>query len=52
MEEEFNNSLNIIQPLQLEIQKLEDEINQKVYELYDLNEDEIKIIEENHMIIT
>ena len=47
MEEEFNNSLEIIKPLQSEIRKLEDEINQKVYELYNLNENEIKIIEEN-----
>lgn len=47
LEEEFNNSLEIIKHLQIEIKELEYTINQKVYELYDLTEDEIKIIEEN-----
>jgi len=47
LEEEFNNSLEIIKPLQIEIRKLEEEINQKVYELYNLTEEEIKIIEES-----
>ena len=47
LEEEFNNSLKIIKPLQTEIQEIENEINQKVYELYELTEEEIRIIEEN-----
>ena len=47
LEEEFNNSLEIIKPLQIEIIKLEEEINQKVYELYNLTEEEINIIEES-----
>lgn len=47
LEEEFNNSLEIIKPLQIEIKELENEVNQKVYELYNLTEEEIKIIEEN-----
>jgi hypothetical protein len=33
--------------LQQQIQELEDEINQKVYKLYDLTDDEIKIIEDS-----
>ena len=37
----------IIKQLQSEIQKLEDKINQKVYEIYDLTDEEIKIIENN-----
>lgn len=47
LEDEFNNSLKIIKQLQSEIQKLEDKINQKVYEIYDLTDEEIKIIENN-----
>ena len=47
LEEEFNNSLKIIKPLQTEIQEIENEINQKVYELYELTDEKIRIIEEN-----
>lgn len=47
LEAEFYTSLDIIRPLQQQIQELEDEINQKVYKLYDLTDDEIKIIEDS-----
>ena len=45
MEKEFNSSLEIIEPLQREIKEIDDKINQLVYELYDLTDDEIEIIE-------
>ena len=44
---EFNNSLNIITPLQNEVSNLINEIDKLVYELYDLTEEEINIIEES-----
>lgn len=45
LEREFTESLAIIKPLLNDIEKTDSEINQMVYELYELNEDEIKIIE-------
>ena len=45
MENEFNESVSIIKPLQKEIQELETEINQLVYSLYELTDEEIVIIE-------
>jgi hypothetical protein len=44
---EFNESITIIKPLQKEIQQLEKEIDNIIYELYDLTPDEIKIIEDS-----
>lgn len=45
IESEFNKSINIIKPLQNSIQELENEINQIVYELYGLTDEEIVTIE-------
>ena len=45
LEREFTESLAIIRPLLKEIEQTDNEIDQMVYELYGLNEDEIKIIE-------
>jgi hypothetical protein len=45
LEREFTESLAIIKPLLQEIGETDNEIDQMVYELYGLNEDEIKIIE-------
>lgn len=45
LENEFNESVAIIKPLQKEIQELESKINQLVYELYGLTTEEIDIIE-------
>ena len=45
LENEFNESVSIIKPLQKEIQELETEINQLVYSLYELTDEEIVIIE-------
>ncbi len=47
LENEFNESISIIKPLQKEIQQLEKEIDNIIYELYDLTPDEIKIIEDS-----
>ena len=47
LEKEFNASLEIIGPLQREIKETDDKINQLVYELYELTEEEINIIEES-----
>lgn len=47
LEREFNESLAIINPLLQEIEQTDKEIDQMVYELYGLTEDEIKIIEES-----
>lgn len=44
---EFEESLSKIKPLILEIEKTENEIKNMVYDLYGLNEDEIKIIEKD-----
>ncbi|WP_431061616.1 Eco57I restriction-modification methylase domain-containing protein [Methanobacterium sp.] len=46
LKKEFDDSLNIINPLLLEIEKSDNEIDQMVYELYGLSDDEIKIIED------
>ena len=47
LDEEFHKSLGIIKPLQQEIEKTDNEIDQMVYELYGLSEDEIKIIKDS-----
>jgi hypothetical protein len=47
LEREFTESLAIIKPLLREIEQTDNEIDQMVYELYGLNEDEIKIIKES-----
>ena len=47
LEHEFENSLNVLLPLQKEIKQLEKEIDNIVYELYDLTPEEIKIIEDS-----
>jgi len=47
LEREFTESLAIIKPLLQEIEETDNEIDQMVYELYGLTDDEIKIIEEN-----
>lgn len=46
LKNEFEESLAITQPLLREIQETDDEIDQMVYELYGLNKEEIKIIDE------
>ena len=45
LENEFNESMSIIKPLQNEIQEIENKINQLVYELYGLTSEDIVIIE-------
>lgn len=45
--EYFNNEKQKVQELQSEIEKTEKEIDRMVYDLYDLTEDEIKVIEES-----
>lgn len=45
LESEFNKSLKIVIPLKNRIKELDDEINRLVYELYELTDDEIAIIE-------
>lgn len=47
LKNEFEESQAVIQPLLREIQETEDMIDQMVYELYGLTEEEITIIEEN-----
>ena len=47
LESEFNGSLNIIHPLQKDVSEIDKDINQLVYELYDINEENRKIIENN-----
>ena len=47
LEREFNESLAIIKPLLREIEETDKQIDQMVYELYGLTEDEIKIIEKS-----
>jgi len=46
LEHEFTESLVIIKPLLQEIKQTDNEIDQMVYELYGLTDDEIKIIDE------
>ena len=45
LENEFNESLKIIKPLQRQIVETDTKINQLVYKLYDLTDEEIMIIE-------
>lgn len=45
LEREFNKSIVILKPLLQEIKQTDEEIDQMVYELYGLTDDEIKIIE-------
>jgi hypothetical protein len=47
LKNEFEGSLQVIDPLLQQIKETDAEIDRMVYELYDLNENEIKIIEEN-----
>ncbi|CEA14528.1 Eco57I restriction-modification methylase domain-containing protein [Methanobacterium formicicum] len=47
LEREFDDSLNIINPLLDTIKKIDNEIDLMVYELYGLNKDEIQIIEDS-----
>ena len=47
LEKEFLGSLGLIQDLQREIKETDDKINQLVYELYELTEEEITIIEKS-----
>ena len=47
LEKEFNESLEIIEIIQREIKETDDKINQLVYDLYELTEEEINIIEES-----
>ncbi|WP_452225807.1 Eco57I restriction-modification methylase domain-containing protein [Lacinutrix cladophorae] len=44
--EYFNNEKEKIQNINIEIEKLDNEIDQMVYELYGLTDDEVKIVEE------
>jgi len=46
LEEKFNKSIEYVKKLQNEIENLDGDINKLVYELYDLTDDEIGIIEE------
>ena len=47
LEDEFNNSLAIIKPLQEKIKELDETINNIVYELYELTPKDIEIIEDS-----
>ena len=47
LEREFNESLNIINPLLQEIKETDDEIDRMVYDLYGLTDEEIQIIEDS-----
>ena len=51
LKSEFEASINKINPLLLEIQKTDNEIDQMVYELYGLTDDEIRIVEESLRVI-
>lgn len=46
LENEFNSSLEIVKPLEIQIQKTENEINELVYKLYGLAAEDIAIIED------
>ena len=46
LEDEFNNSLAIIRPLQDKISELDKTINNRVYELYEVSSTDIEIIED------
>ena len=45
--EKFNNSKNLIITLNLKLNEIIDELNMEIYKIYGLNENEIKIIEDN-----
>ena len=45
LEEEFNKSKEILLPLKVEINKINDTINSEVYKLYNLSDEDIRIIE-------
>lgn len=47
LKNEYQKSLDVIIPLLHEIEQTDNEIDQMVYELYGLTEDEIKIVEES-----
>lgn len=47
LKREYNKSLITLKPLIEDIESINENINKKVYELYEMNEKEIKIIEEN-----
>ena len=47
LKQEFEKSILIINPLLQQIKETDSEIDQMVYELYGLTEDEIKTVEEN-----
>lgn len=47
LKEEFEKSVSKIRPLLQEIEETDNEIDEMVYELYGLNDDEIKIIEDS-----
>ena len=47
LKEEFEKSVSKIRPLLQEIEETDNEIDQMVYELYGLTEDEIRIIEDS-----
>ena len=46
LQDEFEESLAKVQPLFQKIEEIDDEIDRMVYALYELNEDDIGIIEE------
>ncbi len=47
LKQEFEKSIAFINPLLIQINRTDNEINQMVYDLYDLTTEEIKIIEDN-----
>lgn len=47
LEEEYVDSINIIRPLKNQIKAIDEEIDRLVYELYDLTDEEIAIVENN-----
>lgn len=47
LKEEFGKSINVINPLLLQIKETNSEIDKMVYDLYSLTDEEIKIIEES-----
>lgn len=47
LKKEFENNLEVINPLIQKIEQTDNEINQMVYELYGLTEKEIKIVEDS-----
>ena len=48
IEEEFNKSVSILKPTYKEIENIKIEIDKSVYLLYELSNEEIEIIENNH----